>query len=223
MKIIAEAGANFDTVEQAFEMIEKSNEAGCAYTKFQLYDESVIKDSPLRRELQKRMITREFAKLLVEEGEADGQPVFFTPMFLEAVDWIEEMGCPFIKLRYSDRYNIELVSRALEVGVPVIISADREYSMYFGSPLVKLLYCVPAYPARPEDYSILPEDFSTGAYPGAPIFSGVSDHTSGFEIMDRSLRSGAEFCEAHVMLEGTHPIEEQWSKNFDEVKLWTKM
>ena len=222
MKIIAEAGANFDTVEQAFEMIEKSNEAGCAYTKFQLYDESVIKDSPLRRELQKRMITREFAKLLVEEGEADGQPVFFTPMFLEAVDWIEEMGCPFIKIRYSDRYNIELVSRALEVGVPVIISADHHYIMRWREPHTKLLYCVPRYPASPEDYKFTSLDFGKSVYPGGHHFSGISDHTKGMEILDRAKACGAELCEVHAMIEGTHPIDEAVSKTFEEVKAWVE-
>jgi sialic acid synthase SpsE len=128
------------------------------------------------------------------------------------------MGCPLIKIRYADRCNLELVSRALEVGVPVIVSADRHYNTCFGGSQIKLLYCVPKYPAAPEDYHILPEDFSTGAYPGAIRFAGVSDHTKDFEVMQRALECGAEFYEAHMMLANTRPVEEQWSKTFDEVR-----
>jgi sialic acid synthase SpsE len=222
MKIIAECGVNFDTVDQVFAMIGKSKEAGCAYTKFQLYDETVIKDSPLREELQKRMITREFAELLVEEGEADGQPVFFTPMFLEAVDWIADMHCPLIKIRFADRYNFPLVDKALEVGVPVLISADHRYLNYCQDPRVKLLYCISRYPAAPEDYHIVPEDFSTGSHTCAPVFRGVSDHTKRLVVIQRAKDCGAEFCEVHVMLEGTHPIDETVSKTFAEVKGWTE-
>jgi sialic acid synthase SpsE len=222
MKIIAECGVNFDTVDQVFAMIGKSKEAGCAYTKFQLYDESVIKDSPLQAELQKRMITREFAELLVEEGEADRQPVFFTPMFLEAVDWVAEIGVPMIKIRYADRYNFKLVEKALDVGVPVLISADHRYLNYCRDPRVKLLYCIPKYPAAPEDYQIIPEDFSTGAHTCAPVFAGVSDHTKRLEVMRRAQECGAEFCEVHVMHEWTHPIDEAVSKEFEEVKAWVE-
>lgn len=217
MNIIAECGVNFDNIDQAFEMIGKSKESGCAYTKFQLFNETVIKDSPLRAELKKRMITREVAELLVEEGEADGQSVFFTPMFLDAVDWIADMSCPFVKIRYNDRHNIPLINRALDVGVPVLISVDRRYTAFYTDPSVKLLYCVPKYPASPEDYHIVPEDFSTGAHPGAPVFSGVSDHTKGIEILGRANACEAEFCECHVMLEGTEPIEKDWSKTFEEM------
>ena len=218
MKVIAECGVNFDTVDQAFDMIEKSKEAGCAYTKFQLYDDSVIKDSPLQAELRKRMITREFAKTLFNAGKDIGQPVFFTPMFPAAVDWIAEMGCKLIKIRFADNYNIELVNRALDVGVPVLLSADRRYLVHYRNPQIKLLYCVPKYPASPDDYAFVPEDFTTGAYPGARVFAGVSDHTKGLDAMARALECGAAFCEVHVMLEGTHPIEEKWSKTFEEVR-----
>jgi sialic acid synthase SpsE len=218
MKIIAECGVNFDTVDQAFEMIEESMEAGCSYAKFQLYDESVIKDSPLQAELRKRMITREFAEKLFEEGKDIGQPVIFTPMFLDAIDWIADMSCPFVKIRYADNYNIELVNRALDVGVPVLLSADHRYLAHYRNPQIKLLYCVPKYPASPDDYAFVPEDFTTGAYPGARVFAGVSDHTKGLEVMQRARDYGAEFCEVHVMLDGSHPIEEKWSKTFEGVR-----
>lgn len=233
MKIIAECGVNFNSPEEAWKMIEKSKEAGCAYTKFQLYDETVIKDSPLRGELQKRMITREFAELLVEEGEADGQPVFFSTMFPEAVDWVAKIGVPFIKIRLADQSDVEIGTRANATGIPILSSISAEYinnyltlhpetmhSYNDSHQQTKFLYCVGSYPAHPDTYRFLPSDFIGSKRPGAHIIAGVSDHTKGNEIMDRSLQAGAEFCEVHVMLEGTHPIDEAVSKTFEEVKAW---
>ncbi len=228
MKVIAECGVNWDDLNQAKAMINKSRWALCDYAKFQIYNNNVIRDSPLRAELKKRMLTKKDAQELFDYGEKIGQPVIFTPMFPRAVDWIAEMGCPLIKIRYADNYNIKLVNRALEVGVPVLISTDDHYTgikyvqqLYSIEvryvPQVQLLYCVPKYPASPDDYDFTPQHFTIGAYPGAPIFAGVSDHTSGFEVLTRAKTCGAAFCEVHVKLSGTDPIEEKWSKTFEEV------
>jgi len=230
VKVIAECGVNFNSLEQAFEMIEKSKEAGCAYTKFQLYDESVIKDSPLQADLRKRMITRQVAELLVEEGEADGQPVIFTPMFLEAVDWIAEMGCPLIKIRLKDHANVEIGTRAQATGIPILTSISSSYindyltmhpetthSYNDEQQQIRFLYCVGSYPAHPDTYRFLPSDFIGSKRPGSHIIAGVSDHTSGFEVMQKAKEYGAEFCEVHVKLSGTDPIEEKWSKTFEGV------
>jgi len=216
MKVIAECGVNWDDLDQAKAMINKSRWALCDYAKFQLYNKQVIKDSPLRAELTERMLTRKDAYKLFDYGVLIGHPVIFTPMFAKAVDWIEDMGCQLVKIRYNDRHNTKLINRALDVGVPVLISVDRSYKAFYADPSVKLLYCVPAYPAAPEDYQILPEDFSAEAQ-HEPVFSGVSDHTSGFEVMQRAKVCGAEFCEVHVKMSGTDPIEEKWSKTFEGV------
>jgi len=217
MKIIAECGVNWDDLNQAKAMINKSRWALCDYAKFQLYNKSAIKDSPLRKELNKRMLSRKDAQELFDYGKKIGQPVIFTPMFMNAVEWIADMGCELIKIRYKDNCKIQLINKALGVGVPVLISADRHYIAYYRNPKVKLLYCVPEYPASPDDYQITTADFTTGKHPGAQIFSGVSDHSSGFEVMQRAKECKAEFCEVHVMLSGTQPIDEAVSKTFEGV------
>jgi len=213
MKIIAECGVNFDSIEQAKAMINKSRWALCDYAKFQLYNKQVIKDSPLQEELKERMLTKKDAQELFDYGKKIGQPVIFTPMFPRAVDWIAEMGCPLIKIRYADRYNTKLVNRAKETGKPVLMSADRDFKdLYLDSHAKTIfLYCVPKYPADSMDYVFTPMDFS------AHLFAGISDHTSGFEVMQRAKECEAEFCEVHVKLSGTDPIEEKWSKTFEGV------
>lgn len=211
MKVIAECGVNWDDLDQAKAMINRSRWALCDFAKFQIYNKQVIKDSPLRQELTERMLSRKDAYELFDYGVLIGHPVIFTPMFVKAVDWVEDMGCQLIKIRYADRNNTKLINRALDVGVPVLISVDRSYTAFYKDPSVNLLCCMPVYPAAPEDYRLLPEDFSEGT------FSGVSDHTSGFELMQTAKVCGAKFFECHVKMSGTDPIEERWSKTFEEV------
>jgi len=174
MKIIAECGVNWDDLDQAKAMINKSRWALCDYAKFQLYNKQVIKNSPLRKELTERMLTKKDAQELFDYGKKIEQPVFFTPMFMEAVDWIADMGCPLIKIRHADSKNERLINHALEVGVPVLLSTDDhyvgiKYAQRFYNievqyvPLVELLYCVPKYPASPDDYELIPEQFLIGA------------------------------------------------------------
>jgi sialic acid synthase SpsE len=213
MKVIAECGVNWDDLKQAKVMINKSRWALCDYAKFQLYNNNVIRDHPLRAELKDRMLSKKDAQELFDYGKKIGQPVFFTPMFLDAIDWIVDIGAPMIKIRYADRYNTKLVNRAKETGTQVLMSADRDFKdLYLDSHAqTKFLYCVSRYPADPKDYVLTPIDFS------ARLFSGVSDHTSGFEVMRKALDCGAEFYEAHMMLSDTQPIEERWSKTFEGV------
>ncbi len=163
------------------------------------------------------MLSRDDAYELFDYGIRVGHHVIFTPMFTKAVDYIEDLRCELVKIRYADRHNHRLINRALDVGVPVLISVDRSYNAFYTDPQVKLLYCVPKYPAAIKDYQFTPEDFSTGAHPGATVFSGVSDHTKDNFIMALARTYGAEFCECHVMLSGTEPIEKDWSKTFEEV------
>lgn len=217
MEIIAECGVNWDDLKQAKAMINKSRWALCDYAKFQLYNNKVIKHSPLQEELKERMLTKKDAQELFDYGKKIGQPVIFTPMFMKAVDWIADMGCPMIKIRFDHREFLALVYRAIKVGVPVLISADRDYLNPYPYMDVKLLYCVPKYPALDQEYTFNHADFDRGLYPGAPVFSGVSDHSKGLEVMARAKECGAEFCEVHVMLEGTHPIDEAVSKTFEGV------
>jgi len=151
-------------------------------------------------------------------------------MFPKAVDWIAEMGCPLIKIRLKDQANVELGTRAQATKIPILSSISSTYindyltthpetmcSYNDEQQQVRFLYCVGSYPAHPDTYRFLPSDFIGSDRPGSHIIAGVSDHTSGFEVMQRAKDCGAEFCEVHVKLSGTDPIEEKWSKTFEGV------
>ena len=213
-KIVAECGVNWRTKEEAFEMIKQCKVCGLSHAKFQIFNEETIKDSPLKKELTPLILTIVDIQELYEYGKEIGQSVFFTPMFLEAVYWLEEIGATeIIKIRYSDRYEYPLIEKALKTAKRVIMSVDKRYRMSPDLTLnilkIDFLLCVPKYPAADKDYNFKCMDFD--------FFAGISDHTKGLDVAKRMLKCRGQLLEKHVMLPGTHPIEEKWSVTFEKL------
>ena len=217
-EIVAACEINWGTLDEAKEMIKQSKLAHVDYTKFQIYSENEIKnDPPLIREHERKiMLTKEDAKELFDYGKEIGQSVFFTPMFLEAVYWLEEIGATeIIKIRHFDRYEYPIIEKALKTAKRVIMSVDKRYRMSPDLTLnnilkIDFLLCVPKYPAEDKDYSFKCMDFD--------FFAGISDHTKGLNVAKRMLECRGRVLEKHVMLSGTHPVEEKWSVTFEELK-----
>ena len=216
MEIVAECGVNWRTKEEAFEMIKQSKISGASHSKFQIFNEETIKDSPLKKELTPLILTIEDVQELYEYGKEIGQSVFFTPMFLEAVYWLEEIGATeIIKIRHFDRYEYQIIEKASKTAKRVIMSVDKRYRMSPDLTLndilkIDFLLCVPKYPAEDKDYSFKCMDFD--------FFAGISDHTKGLNVAKRMLECRGRVLEKHVMLSGTHPVEEKWSVTFEELK-----
>lgn len=212
MKIVAEAGINWNTLEEAKLMIEKAKEVNIDYVKFQLFNTDIIRNNTLYGVLRTRILNKEAATELFDYGKDIEQPVFFTPMFLEAVDWCIEMDVPIIKIRFDDRYNIHLIRKILDTDKRIIMSTDRQYEslglVMSNKDRIDFLLCVPDYPASAEDYKL---DASTFQF-----FSGISDHTSDLELAHKALQFGANILEKHVKLDD-NGIEKNWSVTFEEI------
>ena len=214
MKIIGECGVNWRDISEARLMIDNCKDLGIEYTKFQLYDWSAIKNSPIYNELYDRQLTKSLAKALFMYGESIGQKVFFTPMFLEAVDWCEDIGVEIYKIRYNDRYNIDLINKIIATNKKIIMSIDQHYDPGpYLSEKIRFLFCVPKYPATLLDYYAMNE-IKGDVLP----LSGVSDHTKTLELFVLMRQSPLEYYEKHIMLDGSHPIEEAWSIEFSKLK-----
>jgi sialic acid synthase SpsE len=148
-------------------------------------------------------------------------------MFPEAVDWLEKkIGVKRYKIRYADRFNLELLSRVIDTGKPVYISCDRiDYtdevklttmlSELTGSVEwdethpINTVHCVPKYPPMLTDIT-LPTfmDGYSNHYPSAHIpFAAVVEAAS----------SDSEFyLEVHVKRDNTHPIDDAVSLPMSE-------
>ena len=204
MNIVAECGCNWTSIEEAKEMIMRSKEIGCWGSKFQLFTGYEAPDVPAYLYMSFGQ-----AKELVDYGKSINQRVFFTPMYLEAIDFLESIDIGYYKIRYKDRWNIPLVKKILETNKPYFTSYDLndfyEYCVPYYYTNIRPLLCVPLYPATFTDYK------------GIVTF-GYSDHTPDFKLLEFAKRHNAIWFEKHVKLEGTEPLENDWSVTFEELR-----
>jgi len=204
MKVIAECGVNWKNIEEAMVMILKAEKVGCWAAKFQIFNEKVAPG------LSKHLyLHREIVADLFEFGKNAGIEVFFTCMFPEAVDWCEDVGVNYYKIRYKDNENRGLISRVLMTDKPFFISADEVLNIGIESRNMNPLFCRPIYPAHDVDY-IAP--FSFYEY-----FKGVSDHTPGTTLLKKGLEKDIKYWEKHVKLDN-NCIESAWSITFEELE-----
>jgi len=214
IKIIAEAGCNWRTFDEAFDFIYQSKRLGLFATKFQIFNKELIKDNQNFLKLQDLILDKEDVAELFYYGQEIDQEVFFTPMYPEAVDWLEELQIPYYKLRYLDRWNMELTTKILETNKPLFISFNYNESIYLENIHKNIipLFCIPEYPAKIDFFP-----FSI-RYGFNDHYKGISNH-NGLELLKICLEHQRyEYHECHVMLDGTEPLENDWSVSFSELK-----
>jgi len=223
MRVVAEAGVNFKDLEEAIEMINESKRLGLWATKFQCYDDEIIKDHPQREFLKSIMIGKDEAMILFEHGREIGQKVFFTPMYEGCLKWLYQYNSGIYKIRYLDQSNLELINMIFidkELFKPnwftCLISTD--FPKFYSTLNFFPLYCIPKYPATFEDYKWIMRKLEDTYY------SGISDHTPDLKMMEYFLKwekkdiyRGEIFFEKHVCLT-KECLEAEWSVTFKELE-----
>ena len=217
---------NFNNIEEAKLMIKKAKEINAFLCKFQLYNDNIIKGSKDYEFLKSIMLDYNNAKELYKYGKEIKQTVFFTPMTLESVDWVDKIGCKFIKTRFSDRFNMELIRKVADLvfynKLTWFLSINEDPLEYFDKlkkkvywdkfeyryPIFNALYCVPSYPATIESY-LCDELFE---------FGSVSDHTNNLRLFKIAQILDFNYFEKHVKLDNTTPLEDKWSISFSQLK-----
>lgn len=209
IKIIAEAGCNWTTIMEAKQMIIKTRNVGCWAAKFQLFTKEMAKKAKIPEYLS---LSKSETQDLFEYGKRHGIEVFFTPMYPEAVDWCEEIGVNYYKIRYKDRHDYNLIEMIKETKKPYFISMELEDNPKFGFGYEqrKVLFCKPYYPCGIGDY----------VFNSSIIFDGVSDHTKDLQLLKIALDTKNinpfEYWEKHMCLT-KDCLESEWSVTFEEL------
>lgn len=210
MKIIAEAGCNWSTIDEAKLFIDKSKELGLWATKFQIFDDKLIENHPDQQFLKSIMIDRNKAEQLLNYGKEIGQIVFFSVMYPDAVEWLEELNIPMYKIRFKDAKNIKIINKIEATKKPFFISMN-----YRNKPLSINginLYCSPNYPSTPHQYSFF---FNKKLYLEN---IGISSHCKGLKLLKKAIEYNVPYFEMHMMLNNINPLEKKWSISFNELK-----
>ena len=243
--IIAEAGVNHNgKLDLALKLCEAAKKAGADVVKFQTWKtESIITHHVDQAEYQKKntgkhesqfdMLKRlelsyeDFRKI---KAYCDDIGILFssTADEEESLDFLIDLGIPFIKIGSGDIGNISFLRYVGSKKKPVILStgmstlADVDLSIRAlkegGAEDITVLHCTTSYPCPYEGVNLKAMLTLRDAF-HLPV--GYSDHTLGREVAVSAVALGAVVVEKHFTLdsgmEGPDHVASTEPKDFAEL------
>lgn len=223
--IVAELSANHGhKLEVALESVRAAKEAGADAVKIQTYtadtitlncdaDDFKVKgtlwDGRTLYDLYQEAYTPwEWHQAIFDEAKKCGLICFSTPFDKTAVDFLEDLGNPIMKIASFEITDIPLIEYAAKKGKPMVISTgiampeDIELAVQTcrkaGNFDVTLLKCTSSYPAPIEDANLMTMVDMKERY-GVKV--GLSDHTMGYDVAVAAVALGATLVEKHFILD----------------------
>jgi sialic acid synthase SpsE len=221
--VIAEAGANHNRdLGVARELIDVAAEAGADAVKFQTYSGdriyskktpkfeylSELTDKSPAELLEEISLPREWQGELAEHARSRGIHWFSAPFDHEAVEELDALDVPVLKIASYEIVDLPLIRRAAETGRPLFVSTGMAVlgeiedaltaAREGGAAGVGLMQCTSVYPAPPERANLRAMETMRRAF-GVPV--GLSDHTTGIAVPIAAAALGAAFVEKHFTLD----------------------
>lgn len=223
--IVAELSANHGhKLEVALESVRAAKEAGADAVKIQTYtadtitlncdaDDFKVKgtlwDGRTLYDLYQEAYTPwEWHQAIFDEAKKCGLICFSTPFDKTAVDFLEDLGNPIMKIASFEITDIPLIEYAAKKGKPMVISTgiampdDIELAVKTckdaGNNDITLLKCTSSYPAPIEDANLKTMVDMKEHY-GVKV--GLSDHTIGYDVAVAAVALGATLVEKHFILD----------------------
>ena len=223
--IVAELSANHGhKLEVALESVRAAKEAGADAVKIQTYtadtitlncdaDDFKVKgtlwDGRTLYDLYQEAYTPwEWHQAIFDEAKKCGLICFSTPFDKTAVDFLEDLGNPIMKIASFEITDIPLIEYAAKKGKPMVISTgiampeDIELAVKTckeaGNDDITLLKCTSSYPAPIEDANLMTMVDMKERY-GVKV--GLSDHTMGYDVAVAAVALGATLVEKHFILD----------------------
>jgi sialic acid synthase SpsE len=220
--VIAEAGSNHDRdLGKALALVDIAAEAGCNAVKFQTFQGPDIAAGPgmpdtrlpeeyskwgaeLQEFYRNCALPEEHYSALMERAR-ERKITFFSSAFSErAVDFLQELGVPAIKIASFEIVHLPLIRHAAATGLPLVISTglaglgDIERALEAADKgncrSLALLHCGSNYPLDASSANLNAMETMWRAF-GVPI--GYSDHTRGLAVPTAAAALGAALIEKH--------------------------
>jgi N-acetylneuraminate synthase len=228
--VIAELSANHaGDYERAADLVRSAAEAGADAVKLQAYtpdtmtipcDDDVFRVGEgtqwagrnLYELYTEAQTPWEWHEPLKELAESFGLQLFSSPFDLRALDFLDKLGVPAIKIASFEIVDLALVRAAAKTGRPLILSTGMatkgeiteavSAAQAAGAEDIALLRCNSAYPAPAAEMDLrtIPDMASEWQVP-----VGLSDHTLGISAAVASVALGASLLEKHVTLSRAEP------------------
>lgn len=224
--IIAELSANHNQKKEiALESIKAAKEAGADAVKIQTYTADTITldceneyfqikqgtlwdGSTLYKLYQKAYTPWEWHQNLFEYANQIGILLFSTPFDATAIDFLEKLNNPIIKIASFELVDIPLISYAASKGKPMIMSTGIatlqeiqeaiDACHKVGNRDITLLKCTSAYPAPLNEANLLTIPDMANRF-GCKV--GLSDHSIGDVAACAAVSLGAQVIEKHFIID----------------------
>ena len=223
--IVAELSANHGhKLEVALESVRAAKDAGADAVKIQTYtadtitlncdaDDFKVKgtlwDGRTLYDLYQEAYTPwEWHQAIFDEAKKCGLICFSTPFDKSAVDFLEDLGNPIMKIASFEITDIPLIEYAAKKRKPMVISTgiamqeDIELAVKtckdVGNDDITLLKCTSSYPATIEDANLMTMVDMKQRY---NVKVGLSDHTMGDDVAVAAVALGATVVEKHFILD----------------------
>lgn len=220
--LVAEIGVNWDgDFNLAREMMEVAKKTGCNAVKFQAYKEETVKSHPEANRLIKAAISKTNIEKIDDIAKNVGIEWFCTPMYVEAVDFLDPYVKRF-KIREIDGRTMlkneisPLLDRILKTKKEIIVSSQvsPRSSKFFNDSSIKWLYCVPKYPCSIKDL-----DFTD-----IKEFNGFSNHSTDLVVPLTAAILGAKIIEVHITSsKSKNFVDNNVSLDYEELSNMAKM
>lgn len=238
--IIAEMSANHGgDLDNALEIVRQAAKAGADCVKIQTYtaDSMTIDcdsedfqihgglwDGYKLYDLYSEAGTPyEWQGRIKEECEKCGIDFLSTPFDIDAVNFLEDLGCEAFKIASFELVDIPLIEYAASKGKPMIISCGMssikeiqdaiEACKRVGNDRLVLLKCCSEYPANWDDMH-LANILDMREKNNLPV--GLSDHSEGSIAAVVGVSLGASVIEKHVKLSGVESADTEFSMSMEE-------
>lgn len=223
--IIAEAGVNHNgNLDLALKLCDAAKESGADVVKFQTWKtERLITKSVAQADyqaqntkknesqfdmLKKLELSYDDFRIIKRHCDEIGVMFASTADEEESLDFLIDLGIPFIKVGSGDIGNVPYLRRVGSRNLPVILSTgmstitDVEISVNAlkegGAKNITLLHCTTSYPCKYEDVNLKAMITLSDRF-NLPI--GYSDHTIGNVTAISAVALGATVIEKHFTLD----------------------
>lgn len=226
--IIAEAGVNHNgSIELAKKLVEKAEEAGVDYIKFQTFKASKLvtkaakqaeyqqknigKEGDSQYQMLKKLeLSPEEHEILIDYCKEVGIKFFSTAFDFDSIDYLHSLNLGLWKIPSGEVTNYPFMKRIAAYNEPTILSTgmcdmedvraavDALYKNGLSKENLILLHCNTEYPTPFEDVNLKAMDALRKEF-GVEV--GYSDHTKGIEVPIAAVALGATVIEKHFTLD----------------------
>jgi pseudaminic acid synthase len=230
MYVVAEMSANHhQDFDQALRILEEAKAAGADAVKLQTYTPDTLTidcenehfrigpgtlwEGRFLHELYgEACMPWEWHVPLQERARELGLDLFSTPYDATAVEYLEGLDMPAVKIASFEIVDLPLIRRAARSGKPLILSTGMATLDEIGEAIaaargagaseIALLKCTSAYPSPPEEVHLRTIPHLAATF-GLPV--GLSDHTLGTAVPVASVALGCALLEKHFTLSRRRP------------------